>query len=746
MKQFVSILMVLLFSLMATHVVAKDAVWIVKGHVYEKGSNSPLPSARFNVREHSANSGTTDKDGLFTLSFSAVGHYTLSVYAAGYESSEAISFELKEGKNQADLDLYLLPATTLEEVVVYGERTPEKLSKTVLTGKELRQAAGTMGDPLRALQSLPGVAMGSDGNSEPAIRGSGPRDNAYFADSIPIGRLFNIDGTSIFHASLINDFTLYNGVFAPYYPDKIGGVLDVSLRDPRTDKVGGIVGFSLIMGASVLLEGPVNKDQSFYFAARRSYLDVLLGKISDKGVTVQLPNYSNYQGKYLWHLNQNQRLSLYVSGTRDKMSFSISDSAEEAQSEPVLAGNSNISGSFDTQALVLDSIFSATTYNKLIVGRSKDQSQFSIGSAAKVNLAIKTSYLREQFNFEPVKNHDVILSANLHDIAAGVDLDLLNPSCNDFKPNCDLSTAPRVVFNDRFSNKPWDISARDRWLVLPSVTLIGGVRQSHDTFLKQVYTEPRLGIEWAYSERTTFNTGWGKHNQSPQYEEILPNLGNPELRHMRSEQSVVGLTHTYNDGWSLKTEAYYKSLSDFVVSNAANAYTNGGSGRAYGFELLLKKTRTENISGWFALTASKSELRNNLTGETFNFNYDQPLNATLVGNYKFNKNMTLGARWTAHTGNPFTPVIGTNGTRADGRFIPVYGALNSERFPNYHRLDLRVDRAFNTAMGKLTLFIDVINVYNNNNIAGYTYNPDHSRRTPVTQLPFFPSIGVEMEF
>ena len=130
------------------------------------------------------------------------------------------------------------------------------------------------------------------------------------------------------------------------------------------------MGFSLIMGASVLLEGPVNQDQSFYFAARRSYFDLLLGQISNKGVTVQLPNYNNYQGKYLWHLNQNQNLSLYISGTRDKVGLNFADSSDVALSEPLLAGDLNVSSAYDTQALVLDSIFSATTSKPVTMERN----------------------------------------------------------------------------------------------------------------------------------------------------------------------------------------------------------------------------------------------------------------------------------------------------------------------------------------------------------------------------------------
>ncbi|MBL0350443.1 MAG: hypothetical protein IPP68_08715 [Elusimicrobia bacterium] len=51
------------------------------------------------------------------------------------------------------------------------------MTKRDVTKEDLRLVPGTQGDPLKVLQSLPGVAVGSDGSSDPAVRGTAPIDN-----------------------------------------------------------------------------------------------------------------------------------------------------------------------------------------------------------------------------------------------------------------------------------------------------------------------------------------------------------------------------------------------------------------------------------------------------------------------------------------------------------------------------------------------------------------------------------------
>jgi hypothetical protein len=90
--------------------------------------------------------------------------------------------------------------------------------------------------------------------------------------------------------------------------------------------------------------------------------------------------------------------------------------------------------------------------------------------------------------------------------------------------------------------------------------------------------------------------------------------------------------------------------------------------------------------------------------------------------------------------------VGTNGKYADGRPVPMYGAINSQRLPNYHRLDLRLDRTYVYNKWKLTTFFEIINAYAHNNVAGYDPGPYYNKKDPVYQLPFLPTFGVQGEF
>ena len=102
-----------------------------------------------------------------------------------------------------------------------------------------------------------------------------------------------------------------------------------------------------------------------------------------------------------------------------------------------------------------------------------------------------------------------------------------------------------------------------------------------------------------------------------------------------------------------------------------------------------------NDGGWLSLALSKAERTNTATDESFPFEYDQPVAVTLVGNYQINDKWDVGAKWWYHSGAPYTPVTGaTADPEREGRYIPVYGDINSERMPNYHRLDLRLSRRF----------------------------------------------------
>lgn len=735
------------FILLTSLVSAQEASQPVTGTVFEMGNRKPFQNAILSVSEIDSVSAVTDENGKFILNLPAPGTYTVIATAFGVTEPVSQTIQLIAGVSPPKLVFYLRPSTILPEVVVSAERNPNQVSKTVIKGEEMRQVAGSSGDPLKSLQSLPGVAMSNRGGSAPAIRGSGPGDNFYYADAIPVGKVFHFGGLSVFNGDLIDSFNLYSAAFAPYYDNVTGAILDITLRNPRTDRLGGKVNISLT-GADFLLEGPAAENQSFYFAARRSYFDLLIRSVENKGVTIQIPNYWDYQGKYIWNINADNRMSAHLTGSADTLRLEVASDSDLAKTQPDLAGSLSSMDASATQAVVWDSRLSPTINNKIVVGHRTGMTEASIGSAGRIYVVTNSSFVREKIVIPVRENHELTLSTNASNSEVGLDMNFKNTSCTQFNTGCDLTSAPTVQLKDTFIATFWDVSAQERWRIFPSFTLIGGMRHSKDNYLKQSYTEPRVGMEWNWTEETLLSAGWGRHNQQPSGQQIAPGFGNTQLSHIRADHSVVGISQKLAFDWSWKAEAYYKKFSDLVVgvNDPAINYVNGASGAAWGTELLAKKEATEQLSGWLALTFSRSERRNDLTGETFRFEYDQPINATLVANYKLTQEWSIGGKWMYTSGRPYTPIVGTSGTYADGRPIPVYAGINSGTLPDYHRLDLRIDRHLLYDTWKLNAYFELNNAYFRQNVVGYDYGPDYDKKEPIIGfvIPF--SFGVQGEF
>jgi hypothetical protein len=86
--------------------------------------------------------------------------------------------------------------------------------------------------------------------------------------------------------------------------------------------------------------------------------------------------------------------------------------------------------------------------------------------------------------------------------------------------------------------------------------------------------------------------------------------------------------------------------------------------------------------------------------------------------------------------------VGT-GLFPDGRVRPVYGSINSQRVPAYHRLDLRADAQVTP---RFSYYIELINAYNRKNVSGYSYSADYKTREPIEQLSILPSFGIKYTF
>jgi len=747
-----------LICILSSAVWAEDAAtFTIHGKALEKGTRKPLEGMAIHLQGHDEPEAITDKDGKFTLSVNGTGDVTLIASGPGYDRSEPVTIVPAELKTGADVKLYLLPIHSMIEVVVEADRNQDKTGKTVVSGKELASVAGSAGDPLRGMQALPGITTANDASSAPAIRGTGPQDNFYYADFMPVGYLFHMGGmVSVFNADLVDDFNIYASAFGPEFTDVTGAIIDVKLRDPRTDRLGVKLNISTLE-ADALIEGPVSETQSFYVGARRSYIDLLLrGKDlgTKDGVTItQFPEYNDYQAKYLWKISADNMLTFEANGAEDEMKLTIGSDSDIVKNDPVLAGGFSSKMSYNSQSIVLATKLSPRVNNKLGISHLGWYMAQDLGQAIHVNLKEDVYYLREQVGVSAGNAHELLFGLEYGAALMKVELDAPNTMPSIYNPDTDYTSAARISYHDRFSANFGSFFAKDRWRLFEPFTLVVGGRASYEDYLHTSEYEPRLSAEYQASQDTLVTAGWGKYHQFPQGHEVIPKMGNPKLDNIKADHYNLGMERRLTEGWSTRLEVYYKDLYDLVVPDAEKNYVNGGSGKAYGSELLIKKNKTDAWSGWIAATYSRTERRNDMTGEKFPYSYDQPVVLNLVYEWYFMPQWTFGAKWRYQSGAPYTPVIGTYtdtyvdaGGTTHTRTRPRYGEIGSERLPEYHRLDLRIARNFVFDTSKMSVYFELINAYDHKNISNYSYSDNYTTKKPVEQLPIMPAFGIMAEF
>src|SRR5512145_2879995 len=138
-------------ALMMLSLQAVAAEWTINGTVLEKGTRKPLQGLSVAVKDRAAISAVTDAQGRFRLTLPAAGDYTLTATGGGV--TVTLEVQLAEGAPPPSPTFYIAQLKSLSEVVVRAERSPEQVSKNAISGKTLRQLAGSSGDPLRALQT-----------------------------------------------------------------------------------------------------------------------------------------------------------------------------------------------------------------------------------------------------------------------------------------------------------------------------------------------------------------------------------------------------------------------------------------------------------------------------------------------------------------------------------------------------------------------------------------------------------------
>lgn len=626
------------------------------------------------------------------------------------------------------------------------DSAPREVTRRTITAEELTRIPGTRGDALRAIELLPGVGRPPGLAGIVLIRGASPNDSQVFLEGQPVPLLYHFGGlTSFYNSRMIDRIDFYPGNFSVRYGRKVGGIIDVGVRDGRMDQVHGVADLNLV-DASLLLEAPLGSRASLAVAARRSYIDFFLTSVIPEG-TLSLtaaPVYYDYQSVFTWKPTSHDRIRLQVYGSSDRFE-AVLPALEDG--DPAIRGSLDLSTQFHR--------FQASWRRAL--SRDVDQNlEFSLGST-NLRIALGDAFRIEIDNI-PINGRaewTMRLSRNVR-LVAGLDLEsgptdinFLGPAPRQQDGNTDMTPiSSQQQFSLRASETVYRPAAYVETSLRPfdPLQIVLGLRLDWFREVQWWSFDPRLSARYTLDPHWAIKAGVGMFSQPPEFQESAPEVGNSRLMPQRALHLGAGVDHKFNRQFSLGVEGFFKSLQHVVVSTDSGVhFDNGGIGRVYGVEVSARANPVGRFFGFFSYTLMRSERRDG-PGEPWRlYDFDQTHILTLSAVYRLGRGWEAGGTFRLISGNPTTPIIGAIYDANTDLYVPISGATNSARNAFFHRLDLRVEKTWRFQHWKLALYLDVQNVYNQQNPEGTQYNFDYRQSSVVSGLPIIPSLGVRGE-
>ena len=291
---------------------------------------------------------------------------------------------------------------------------------------------------------------------------------------------------------------------------------------------------------------------------------------------------------------------------------------------------------------------------------------------------------------------------------------------------------------------------------IPHLRVLPGVRIDYTQLTDRWTVDPRVSIRYdvfAGFPRTTLKGGAGIYGEPPQPEQAIAPFGTPHLYAERAAHYSLGVEQEFTRYLDVSIEGFFRDTSRMVQAYATTtttygiAYNNLGTGRAYGLEVLLRYKPDEHFFGWIAYTLSRSEVKPTPGAPWQLFDYDQTHILTILASYKLPKDWQVGLRFRYVTGNPYTPMTGSYSDFDSGSYTPIAAyPTNTSRLPAFHQLDLRIDHTWKFRHWSLASYLDVQNVYNQQNPEAAYYNYNYSKMGIVSGLPILPIAGVKADF
>ncbi len=680
----------------------------------------------------------------------------------------------------------------MKEITVFSDASAKRITDVQggavsLTRKEITSLPVMLGesDFFKAMQLLPGVQNSGEGDAAIYVRGGSNDQNLILLDGAVVYNPMHLLGFySVFNSDIVKDVTLIKSGMPAEYGNRISSVIDFNTRPDMTAKMKTFGNFGLISARLGFIAPILNTRSSMYVAMRKTYLNVLLSgmRAADiiKGNSIlHKSGYDFYDINAGITLNFTTKDKVYLTFYKGKDDFSLNAN--------VINFQSNMNWGNNVGSLTWTHLFNGSFLMEHRV--------FVSGYNYQMN------FTQNQFLFnltsdildEGYKNK-ISYFTGIHKIKAGIEIihHRITPNSSRIEAQDGQLVHPEQNHYYSFENS---LYISDELKISDKVSLIGGLRAN--AFL---HIGPYFNYQCDKSGNVSDTIHYSGSEVIKTYTGLEPRFA---LRYLLSDDASVKFSYTINnqyihlvnassvtfptDFWIPSTKliqpqhgyqlaaGYYRNLTSkniecsfevyYKHANHQLEFNNSiihvfdntptdenlifGLGRSYGAELLIKKTQG-NLSGWIGYTLSRTERKFEEIehGRWFAAKYDRTHDISCVINYTLNNRWSFSTVFVFATGSAYTPVVGRY--FIEKNVINQYGAYNSARMPDYHRLDIAATYIMTKSDTKESkLIFSIYNVYNrlnpffiypqaSGNIINFTLNVEPKE---VAIFPILPSIS-----
>jgi hypothetical protein len=734
---------------------------IITGKITDKANNKPLTG--MNVRLVGTKLGAvSDKSGGFKISNLEPGLYSLQITGIGYSPYNADNIQVTNAK-PVSLDIEMketvIQTKGIEVVSDYFERNIENSTSTQsLSSQEIRRSPGAQEDVLRATQLLPGVGISSAGRNDLVVRGGAPFENLFMVDNFEVPNInhFGSQGSTGGPLSLINidfveDVKFSSGAYPAKYGDKTSSITHINLRHGNEDAFGGMLNLSAT-GFGLNLEGPLSEKGSFWVSARRSYLDLIFKAAG----FAFIPEYWDFQGKVSYNIDSKNTLSFLTISALDYVTLNNENEDNLFKNSRVAVPNQNQYFSAITWKHFFENGYLNTTLGETLTNYEISQNDSTGISVFKNKSKEAETALKFDLFFQLNKNTNLSLG-NQTKFASSLDYDIIIPGNlrsdsqgNQFPFTTDTSftnlrNGTYADFSQSFGGFQYSAGLRFDY---------------YNNLEEKSYISPRFSIGYQFNDISLISISGGRFYQSPSYIWTIGDFINSDLKAIRADQIVFSFQHQPREDVRVQIELYQKWYNDYparvfrpysVLSPSGfdditsdipyglEPLLSSGIGYSRGIELFIQKKYSEiPFYGLLSITLSDTKFKS-IKGDYIEGAYNTPLIINVTAGYRIGKNWEISGKFRYSTGLPTTPFDST------GKLI--FSEYNQgEKFPDYHGLDMRLDKRWNFSSLSLTTYIDVQNVYGRENVSGQKWNPREKKVEEQKSFGILPSIGINFEF